>query len=64
VAKKITRTERAKANCADDRSAHRLARFLSWEKGDVKHLKGTDPPKIGLRLGEYLARFYDHGNTI
>ena len=70
MAKKITWTDRAKQDVrAIDRLTaldllHGIARFLATEEGDVKQLKGTDPPELRLRLGDYRARFYDLGDSI
>lgn len=70
MAKKIAWTDQAKADVrAIERQTamdilHGLARFLATEEGDVKRLKGVDPPELRLRLGDYRVRFYDHGETI
>jgi mRNA-degrading endonuclease RelE of RelBE toxin-antitoxin system len=70
MAKKIAWTEQAKADVRGiDRETaidllHRLARFLETEEGDVKRLTDIDPPELRLRLGDYRARFYDHGDSI
>jgi mRNA-degrading endonuclease RelE of RelBE toxin-antitoxin system len=41
-----------------------IARFLESKEGDVKRLKGTEPPELRLRLGDYRVRFYDRGDSI
>ena len=70
MAKKIAWTEQAKGDVRGiDRETaidllHRLARFLATEEGDVKRLTDIDPPELRLRLGDYRARFYDHGDWI
>ena len=70
MAKKIAWTDQANADVRtiDQETAldllHRLARFLETEDGDVKCLTDIDPPELRLRLGDYLLRFYDHGDSI
>jgi mRNA-degrading endonuclease RelE of RelBE toxin-antitoxin system len=70
MAKKIAWTDQARADVrAIDRQTaidllHGLARFLATEEGDVKLLKGIDPPEFRLRIGDYRVRFHDHGDTV
>jgi mRNA-degrading endonuclease RelE of RelBE toxin-antitoxin system len=33
-----------------------IARFLESEEGDVKRLRGIEPPEFRLRLGDYRVR--------
>lgn len=70
MAKKIAWTDQARADVrAIDRETalnllHGLARFLATEEGDVKLLKGIEPPEFRLRIGDYRVRFHDHGDTV
>jgi mRNA interferase RelE/StbE len=41
-----------------------LSRFLETEEGDVKLLRGIEPPELRLRIGDYRVRFYDRDDTI
>jgi len=41
-----------------------LARYLDTGEGDVKRLKGIEPPEFRLRVGDYRVRFYDHGHLV
>lgn len=41
-----------------------LHRFLRPEHGDVKRLRGSDPPEFRLRLGDYRLRFSQHGDVL
>jgi mRNA-degrading endonuclease RelE of RelBE toxin-antitoxin system len=70
MAKKIAWTDQARADVrAIDRETainllHSLARFLATEEGDVKKLRGIEPPELRLRLGDYRVRFQDLGDSI
>ena len=70
MAKKIAWTDQARADVrAIDRQTaldllHGIARFLATEEGDVKLLKGIDPPEFRLRIGDYRVRFHDRGDTV
>jgi len=39
------------------RILHSLDRFVHEGEGDVKQLKGSDPPEFRLRAGDYRVRF-------
>lgn len=70
MAKKIAWTDHARADIrAIDRQTalnllQGLARFALIEEGDVKQLRGMDPPEFRLRLGDYRVRFHDLGHSI
>jgi mRNA-degrading endonuclease RelE of RelBE toxin-antitoxin system len=70
MARKIVWTDQAKADvrAIDQQTAlrvlHALARFVTTEEGDVKRLRGIDPPEFRLRAGDYRIRFCDRGDTI
>jgi mRNA interferase RelE/StbE len=70
MAKKISWTDQARADVRGiDRDTaidllHGLARFLAIEDGDVKRLRGIEPPEFRLRLGDYRVRFRDLGDAI
>ena len=63
MAKRIAWTDQARADVRslDQPAAMKLleglARFLATEQGDVKRLKGIEPPELRLRLGNYRIRF-------
>ncbi len=46
------------------RILHALARYLDTGEGDVKRLRGIEPPEFRLRIGDYRVRFHDHEDTI
>jgi hypothetical protein len=62
MAKKIGWADRARADLRsiDRQNAmdllHRLARFVASDEGDVKRLRGTDPPELRRRLADYLPK--------
>ena len=70
MAKRIAWTDQARADVrsldhpAAIKLLEGLARFLATEQGDVKRLKGIEPPELRLRLGNYRIRFHDYGDTI
>ncbi len=39
-------------------------RYLVEGQGDVKRLRGVEPPELRLRFGDYRVRFYDYGDSI
>ena len=41
-----------------------LARFLETGTGDVKQLRGFDPPRYRLRLGDWRVVFRKRGEVI
>lgn len=41
-----------------------IAQFAATGHGDVKPLKGINPPELRLRLGGYRGRYYDHGTSL
>ena len=41
-----------------------VERFAETGAGNVKKLKGIDPPEYRLRVGDYRARFELDGETI
>jgi len=43
---------------------HGLARFVATEEGDVRRLRGIEPPEFRLRLGDYRVRFHDLSESI
>jgi mRNA-degrading endonuclease RelE of RelBE toxin-antitoxin system len=70
VGKKIIWSPEAKAQlrAVDQPTALRilrsLARYLDTGEGDVKRLRGVEPPEFRLRVGDYRIRFHDQGHTI
>lgn len=46
------------------RILHALARYLETGEGDVKRLRGIEPPEFRLRVGDYRVRFHDLGDTL
>jgi mRNA interferase RelE/StbE len=41
-----------------------LGRYLETGEGDVKRLRGIEPPEFRLRVGDYRVRFHDQGDSI
>ena len=68
--KKIIWTDQAKAQlrAIDQPTAlrilHALAKLIDTGEGDVKRLQDIEPPEFRLRVGDYRARFHDHGDSI
>lgn len=62
--KNVTWTDRFKVQLrAIDRQTalhilHSLARLAARGEGDVKHLRGSDPPQFRLRVGDYRVLFH------
>jgi mRNA-degrading endonuclease RelE of RelBE toxin-antitoxin system len=41
-----------------------VERFADTGAGNVKRLRGVDPPEYRLRVGDYRVRFHLEGETI
>ncbi|MEX2528331.1 MAG: type II toxin-antitoxin system RelE/ParE family toxin [Gemmatimonadota bacterium] len=41
-----------------------LGRYVETAHGDVRRLKGYDPPRARLRVGDYRAIFREEGDTL
>lgn len=46
------------------RILHAIARYLVSGEGDVKRLRGVEPPELRLRVGDFRVRFHDLGESI
>ena len=70
MAKRIVWTDQAKSDVRsiDQQTAmrilHGLARFVTTGEGEVKQLRGFDPPEFRLRIGDYRVHFYDRDDCI
>lgn len=70
MAKRLVWTDQAKADVrAIDREPalqvlKTLARFLKSSEGDIKQLRGYEPPLFRLRAQDYRVFFRDHDDTI
>lgn len=68
--KKIVWSERARSELRTIeqsialRILHSLARAIFTGEGDVKRLKGINPPEFRLRVGDYRIRFRESENSI
>ncbi len=68
--KKIIWSERAQAQLrAIDQSTalrilHAVARAAFTGEGDIKRLKGIEPPEFRLRVGDYRIRFREPENSV
>ena len=68
--KKIIWKDQAKdqLRAIDQATALRILRALSslidTGEGDVKRLRGIEPPEFRLRVGDYRLRFHDSGDIL
>lgn len=68
--RKIVWSERARAElrAIDQATAlripHSLARAVVTGEGDIKRLKGIEPPEFRLRVGDYRLRFRESSDSI
>jgi mRNA interferase RelE/StbE len=59
---------RAQLRAVDKSTALRilkaLAQYLETGEGDIKRLRGIEPPEFRLRIGDYGVRFHDQGEML
>ncbi|HBY60143.1 MAG TPA: hypothetical protein DEH78_09995 [Solibacterales bacterium] len=41
-----------------------VERFAETGAGNVRRLRGIDPPEFRLRVGDYRVRFHNDGDTV
>lgn len=46
------------------RILHALTRMIATGEGDIKRLRGIEPPEFRLRVGDYRVRFHNQEDRV